>query len=253
MQQRFVILTAPRSGSNMLVSILDAHPQITCFGELMRKTAPDMARDGYRGALKALSRVDPRFRDDEVRFNEAAAFLDEAFTKLASSSIVGFKLMLAQHKDLMRQLIDDPTWTKIVLRRANTLAAYSSEKIAKITGQGSVREGTEVKRAKALFEPKPFGRFMKRRKQQYEGVYSRLEASSQTYLDLEYLELVSGDGVRRILDFLGADPNRAAPPRTIKRNPSNLLERFENPDDVACYLRNNGLSEWQSEGAVQKA
>lgn len=250
MQRQFVILTAPRSGSNMLVSVLDSHPDITCFGELMRKTPPNMVNDGYRGALKTLEEIHPRFREDEVRLGAPREFIKEVFSKVATGHIVGFKLMLRQHPTLLEQLVDDPSWAKIVLRRDNALAAYSSEKIAKITGQGSVRVGAEVKSAKCPFDRKAFARFVQRRNRQYEHVQKRLKAANVNWLDVEYRELGAQDGLQRILEFLGADPRYAAAPKTVKRNPSDILERFEEPNEVAKYLEENGLIEWKIEGAA---
>ena len=231
----------------MLVSLLDAHPEIHCFGELMRRTPGWMLRDGYSGALRSLERVDPKYRDDAVRFEIPRAFVDEVMAKLATEPIVGFKLLLAQHPDFMDELIADPGYTKILLYRANALASFSSGRIAKATGQGSAHKNTEIKRAKVTFKEYDFRRYLKRRERHYEGVRQRLAASGQAYLEIEYLDLVAGSAVPQAVAFLGADPAVALQPRTIKRNPSNLLERFNNPDTVQTVLTAMGAEHWAVE------
>jgi LPS sulfotransferase NodH len=246
-QKRFVVLAMPRTGSNMLVSLLDTHPEIDCFGELMRPTPDWMLRKGYRGALRNLEHVDPKYRDDAVRFANPWPFVEELVAKCATKPIVGFKLMLMQHPQFMDELIADAGYAKILLHRANPLAAYSSGEIAKVTGQGTARKGMEVKRAKVTFEEDDFRRYLELRDRRYEDVRRRLAASGP-YLEVEYLELVAGDAVPRVVDFLSAKTSVELQPETIKRNSSNLLERFNNPDAVQTLLTALGTEHWAVEG-----
>jgi LPS sulfotransferase NodH len=245
--QRFVVLSSQRSGSNMLRSLLNAHPEVTCFGELMRRTPRKMRNQGYRGALRALEHVDEKFRTDSVRFSHPRTFIDEVMAKLVTTPVAGFKLMLNQHPQFMSELIGDPTYAKILLYRANHLASYSSEKIARATGQGALRTGMDVKRAKVRFRKGEFRRFLKTRAQQFEDVREQLAAAGGNYLEIEYLELVEGNGVSQVLEFLGADPAHDVKPKTVRRNPSNLLERFDNPDDVLKELAAMGAERWAIE------
>jgi LPS sulfotransferase NodH len=247
MQRRFVILTLQRSGSNMLRSLLNEHPEVTCFGELMRRTPRRMRSQGYRGALRVLEHVDQKYQTDSVRFGHPRGFVDEVMTKLATTPIVGFKLMLNQHPKFMSELIGDPTYAKILLYRANHLASFSSEKIARATGQGAARTGMDVKSAKVRFRKGEFRRFLKAREEQFEDVRRQLAAAGGGHFEIEYLELVEGDGVVRILDFLGAECACEIKPRTIRRNPRDLLKRFDNPDDVLKELASMGAERWTTE------
>lgn len=248
MVSRFVVLSMPRTGSNMLVSLLDGHPAISCFGELMRKTPQWMREQGYRGALRNLEYVDPRFREDAVRFAEPRAFVDAVIAaRAATAETVGCKLMLNQHPAYLAELVDDPCYAKILLHRANPLAVYSSGKIAKATGQGTARKGTVVKRAKVPFDKAEFQRFLSSHRRLYSDVRRRLAASGTAHLEVEYLDLIGGHAVPEIVAFLGADPAQALQPETIKRNPSDLLERFDNPDDVRAALKEMNAEEWTVE------
>jgi hypothetical protein len=241
------MLTLQRSGSDMLRSVLDAHPEVTCFGELMLKTPRDMSQQGYRGTLRILERVDPKFRRDSVRFAHPRAFVDEVMAKLATTPVAGFKLMLNQHPQFMRELIGDPTYTKIFLYRANHLASYSSHKIAKATGQGAASIRMKVKRAKVTFFKGEFRRFVNRRERLLTSARGQLAKTGENYLEIEYLELVNGDGISDVLNFLGVDPTYEVKARTLRRNPSNLLERFNNPEEVQKALTDMGIEHWSTE------
>jgi hypothetical protein len=245
--QRFVLLSSQRSGSNMLRSLLNEHSEVTCFGELMRKTPLRMRARGYRGALQALEHVNKKYRSDSVRFAHPRDFVDDVMAKLATTPIVGFKLMLNQHPSFMSDLIADPAYAKIFLYRANHLASFSSEKIARATGQGAARTGADIKRAKVRFRKGEFRRFLKTREERFEDVRKQLASASGGHFEIEYLELVEEDGVGRVLDFLGADSACEIKPRTVRRNPSNLLERFDNPDDVLEELTSMGAERWATE------
>jgi LPS sulfotransferase NodH len=246
--QRFVVLTSQRSGSNMLRSLLNEHPEVTCFGELMRRTPRRMRSQGYRGALRTLERVDEKYRTDSVRFGHPREFVDDVMAKLATTPIVGFKLMLNQHPGFMSELISDPTYAKILLYRANHLASFSSEKIARATGQGAARTGMDIKRAKVRFRKGEFRRFLKTREEKFEDVRKQLAGAGGGHFEIEYLELVEEeDGIARVLKFLGAESACEIKPRTVRRNPTNLLERFNNPEDVLKELASMGAERWATE------
>ena len=89
-KNKFVIVTSQRSGSNMLVSMIDSHPQIRCFGELMRVTPDWMKRDGYRGVLRMLEKVDPVYRDDTFRFAHSHDFVNAVFSLAPNRQLYGF-------------------------------------------------------------------------------------------------------------------------------------------------------------------
>ena len=75
MREKFVIVTNRRSGSNLLVSMLNSHPQIKCFRELMRATPRGMKKQGYRGVFRILDKVDDVYKNDRYRFGHPFEFL----------------------------------------------------------------------------------------------------------------------------------------------------------------------------------
>jgi hypothetical protein len=228
----------------MYVQILNSHPHIVCHGELLRKK-----NVGMRGALKVLKYIDKRFLSEQHR-QENPYELVESIFQLAGEEIrsVGFKLMLGQHRLFRDQLIADPAFLKILLHRHNILAVYSSDKIAKITGQGVVGRFKKVKKAKAKFDEKEFMKFWRRRLKQYALVQELAIRFSQPLLEVEYLSLVKGDGVDATVRFLGQDPSIGElKAHTKKRNPSSILDRFTNPKAVEKFIEKNDLEHWRYE------
>ncbi len=247
MATNFVIITNQRSGSNMLVSMLDSHPQIRCFGELMRVTPDWMKRDGYRGVLRVLDQVDQIYKEDQYRFQHPYEFVRAAFATAPKRDCYGFKIHLAQHPEFLSELIQDREWQLVVLQRENKLAQFSSSKIAEVTGQGNAPKGTRIVRARVEFKNKEFGRFLSQERKQWERVWSDIQTSGKDYFYLRYVDLVSKSAIQKLFKFLGVDPGFDVEPGTEKRNPSDILDRFTNREDVARTLEQMEKTEWSRE------
>jgi Sulfotransferase family len=247
MKNWFVIVTHQRSGSNMLVSMLNNHPEIRCFNELMRPTARWMKRDGYRGALRILEKVDAAFQKDRYRFGHPYEFVHAAFKTVPKKKLCGFKFHIVQHPKFLSRLIKDPDCKIIVLQRDNRLAQFSSKKIARITGQGSIRKGTKVIHAVVKFRAWEFKRYVKRMEKEWKRVKLELSASGKQYLNLQYTDLFSRQVVHNMFEFLEVDPSVHVEPRTVKRNSSEILSRFSNPDKAAETIVRMGFEQWSHE------
>lgn len=227
----------------MLVSALDTHPRIRCHGELFRRNA-----SAAKGALRVLPSIDPFYMEEANRYARPKEYLAAVFALDPETDYIGFKQMLQQHVPLRNALIADPEVGKVLLYRENGLAAYSSDRIARVTGQGTVGRFGTVKTAKVPFKPKQFEAFQAKRARQYAVTRKRLAASGQDWLEVEYLEIARPEGIARVVAFLGADPQAELEVRTQKRNPSDILARFTNPRKVERYLAEHGLERWAHEG-----
>jgi LPS sulfotransferase NodH len=88
----FVVLATQRSGSTWVVDMLDSHPQVTAYGELMLSPEKDMMlpRDvEYFNQFLARTSARPRFL---VSHYLTLRFLDQVFSS-SRADAVGFKLM----------------------------------------------------------------------------------------------------------------------------------------------------------------
>lgn len=241
--KKFVILATPRTGSNMLVSALNSHPQINCHGELFRKNISSQPI----GSVKVINLVRKQFGDEKYRYNHPIEFLDDVIAASNNSAYTGFKLMLRQHRALVEELIKSDDYKKILLERSNLLAVYSSAKIAKITGQGDARRSATIRRAKIKFDVESFEKFCLRREKRYRNVKKLLNRAGQKFHKIEYNDLRTIKGLRKVLDFLEVDANEKLSIETRKRNNDSIIERFSNPEFVNDYLKNKELDDWCTE------
>ena len=246
-KNKFVIVTNQRSGSNMLVSMINSHPDIKCFGELMRITPDWMKRDGYRGALRILEKVNHVYRDDVYRFSHPYDFVNAVFSTAAKKNIYGFKQHMDQNSDFLYSLIKDPGWKILLLQRENKLAQYSSQKISQVTGQGNAPRGTKILRTKVEFKEKEFKNFVKRKEKEWNVVRQKLESIDEDYYTIKYTDLNSRSASGSILEFIGVDSSFQMVPGTEKRNSSDVLSRFSNPENTLKVLKQMRCSEWVEE------
>jgi hypothetical protein len=238
--QRFVIFAHTRTGSYNLVSLLDSHPQIDCHGELLQPVGPPFSRH-----TSIIGQMEDRYHSFEYRRLHYEGFLEHVFKR--SDCIVGFKLIAIQHMPAMVYCIMEPTIKVIYVYRDNLLAAYSSEQIAKKTGQNMVKTDDTVKRVKVVFDAKEFETRRQARESRHELYMELLKRSGSDYLTLEYNELVLRKTQNDILTFLSAsrvDLNTSY----RKRNTNDIVARYSNPDEVRSHLLEIGRPNWAMEG-----
>ncbi|MEM6334421.1 MAG: sulfotransferase [Planctomycetota bacterium] len=251
MSDRFVILTAPRSGSNMLVGLLEQHPEVRCFGELMRST-PRWFPEGTRvprpdSVLHLFRLLEDRYPSDAARFSDPGGFLEAAFATRPGGAVYGFKQHLQQQPELAARLIADRRYALILLRRENALAQYSSEKIARRTGQGSAKRGEVVVKATVAFDAGEFGRYVEQWERRWAWVLGLVEASGRSSARVSYEDLVSGDGAARVFAQLGLQKPAGLEPVTQRRNSPRIAERFDDPAAVVEAVTAMGRAGWLEE------
>lgn len=124
--RRFVVLGIARTGSTLLVNLLNAHPQVMAFGELFRQT-DEVGWDvgpfaSYRSpGLVALYRADP------------VAFLEKGVFRRwpRDCAAVGFKLFYYHAREAQRAAVwdylrGDRGLLVLHIKRRNRLAQYLS-------------------------------------------------------------------------------------------------------------------------------
>ncbi|MGV6804687.1 MAG: hypothetical protein ACWA49_10810 [Ruegeria sp.] len=254
--RRFIIVSKQRSGTNHFVSLLKSHPQIASFGEIFR--------DGFKVSefignhFAHYEKFDSRVSDPNRFLDDLEAFVKtDAYQKYRSDSqnyphsndeidILGFKVFPKQFLPVS-QIANRDGLKVIRLERTNLLACYSSNRIAKATGQGSVGVRQEVERAKIDFDPEDFERFVAFHCSRDEDVDQALEViPDSNVFHMKYTEVNSEDVLKNLLTFLEVAP-RPMTSLTQKRNPSRIVERFNNPEEVIAYLERHDRTEWLEE------
>ena len=139
---RFIILSGPRTGSNLLARSLNSHPEVTCFGEVFNFMIDFVmynveGYDNLNPADLALQRRDP------LQLLRQRVFGAHSQRTRA----VGLKFHYDQlwgHQDLQDGLTGDKGLRVLHLQRRNLLRALISLKIAEQTGVWVVPTGRKL-------------------------------------------------------------------------------------------------------------
>jgi LPS sulfotransferase NodH len=105
----FFILTAPRSGSTVLVQTLDKHPQIFCAGELFHQSDKIYHPEWHYPfwgikKKKGFSRLIFSGANYIKGYFSGVAHIKKFYTSRDEKDVRGFKLMIHQVKDFPNRL-----------------------------------------------------------------------------------------------------------------------------------------------------
>jgi len=233
---RFVILAAPRSGSNFLCSLLNSHPEILCHHEVYNPSGIYYALEQRNGSLD-LGTI-------EERDHDPLAFLESLWFASLGHRCVGFKMTRGQNEQVLTKVLEDREVRKIVLHRGNRIKTYVSTLVALQSGQWEVYSEAD------LIEPEPKIELnvpdLRRHIAENDAYYARIDnairASGQSALNVTYEDLGGSDEHSRLLDYLGVGC-RSVPlvALSIKQNPSDLRRLVANYDEVLKALQDSEL------------
>jgi hypothetical protein len=235
---RFVVLAAPRTGSNWLCTLLDSHPEVLCHHEIFNPGGLHYSLRLRDGSFD-LGSVAERDRAPE-------AVLERVWRHSLGHPAVGFKLNRGQDERVFRQVLADPGVLALVLHRRNRVRAFVSEQIAERTGHwesylGSGGEAGSGPR-RLVVEAAALRAGVERNERYYAALEAALRAAAKPALTLVYERLAEPGERRRLLRFLGvADRPELLSGATRKQNPYPLRELIANFAQLAAGLRGSDL------------
>ena len=219
--QRFVILCLGRTGSSHLVDLLDSHPQIRCYSEILNEIFPTAAPEGWIGDA-----------DTDDAAVHATALLAEPIPGI---EVAGFKLPLNSiwdHPETRDWLAGDPDVSVIRLRRRNGLAMLVSRRLVRASLVSQSIHGEYVD-TKIRIEPRPCLRALERIETENREL-DELAAGHPT-IDVDYEDLGSPQTQERIQRSLGVAPEPLSS-RFERLRKRSLRETIENWDELAAAL-----------------
>ncbi|MHC5063372.1 MAG: sulfotransferase [Planctomycetota bacterium] len=227
--ENFIILSDSRSGSTLVVSLLNSHGQVRCEGEVFHQNEPKKifwraARPGETTAEELALRD-----SDPGAFLEKYVFSQESADELAT----GFKLFY-HHASLPQWL---PVWDFLEARkslkvihliRENQLERILSNKIAMTTNKwfSLKSEGADAPPVVTLDEKTCYQEFQASATKQAKF---RSQFSGHPMLEIAYEDLVADREASnsRILEFLGVE-NRPMFTGLKKQNTRKLSDAIGN-------------------------
>jgi LPS sulfotransferase NodH len=236
---RVVVLTVPRTGSTMLCGLLGQFERAEMHFELFHETEIQF-REGPVTDPKA-------FR---VRNTDPVAFAEDIFAGAwrRGASLVGFKLFAFHDHRVLRRTVEDERTKIIVLSRSNTLAQYSSRRLAEATGAWQLEAGAKPERVWIPFDVGDFEAFEQAIHRRMREITVLLSEFGRQALFVEYTALRQDACIDRISDFLGLPAPISLLPTTVRQNPVRTIDRFKNREEVLNYLRARDRLAWAQGG-----
>jgi len=226
---KFVVVAMARTGTNALISALRQHPKCYTDFELFHdKQIP--------GPLGEKFSLEERDQDPHGFLDEAVA---EALHRKPAMHSYGFKIFFEHNDALLSELITDPAWPVVLLRRENTLDQFLSLCIAVDTNVWNSKGGNA--KAKILFKEKDFLFFKNRVDGFYADVERQLAAAAQPFWRFGYRDITEGN-YGPLCEFLGLEEPHNLAPMLKKQNPVGTADKVENPDEVCHVLAKLGLT-----------
>jgi LPS sulfotransferase NodH len=238
----YVILCQGRTGSTYLVRLLRSHPGVVSHGELFHPRAI------YYGDRKA--RMDAEAL--AARDADPVAFLEALQAAPPPGVPVGFKIFPSHSAIIFEHVRARTELRRILLRRDNLLAQFSSGRIAERTGRFTQPDGSP-EGVRIHFDEREFLRFVQRVAEERALLEAAARADGNAgaepprILSLEYRELFAPGIETRLAHFLDIRclPLRAE--QLVRQNTGRIPERFEDPRAVRKFLVRYGRSDWAEE------
>lgn len=231
---RFVILAVPRSGSNMLCTLLHSHPAVLCHHEVFNP-------GGIFYAVPLRGTLDLGTRDERDR--NPLGFLRRIWQTPLGRAAVGFKMTHRQNEAVYRHVLADAGVRKIVLRRRNRLRTYVSRLLAERTGVWEAYRPEDLPRARqrVRVDPDALCEHLAFNEAYYTEVEQALRAAGQQSLGVHFEEL-NRPGMRaQLLRFLGVGP-ASLRVQSVRQNSPDLRDLVVNYDEIEAALRGTELA-----------
>lgn len=229
----FIIIAAPRTGSNHFCTLLNGAPGVVAHYEILHPHGVWFAGD--TGAAATLGEITVEERDADLsRFLWRVKNAD-------GCRAVGCKIFPGHSPDLTRRLLADRLVKKVVLYRQNLLAMYASTQIA--AASNKFHHAADDRQAH--FDGEDFEAFAQSTRAWYHSCTSTLAESGQAFFFVPYEMLSSASLIAGAQSFVSGRPsNGAAQSDHAKMGAQDVLARFSNREDVQSYIEANGFAHW---------
>jgi hypothetical protein len=237
---KFVIVGVRRTGTTLIRTTLDSHPDIRCFGASFRmggrltQSEGESFEHSYQKYLSgSLVR---RMRDFIAPRHMVYEYLD-ALLNVPGKKAVGFKLLAydyPQYPTVIKYLHEN-NFRVIHVVRSNLLKTLISRHVKKVRRFGKAT--TEVKRTQIALREDRLLKDLRKLEQQNEAWVA--EAKGLPYMRTTYEDFVANkeQELQRMLEFLDVEfrPDLQSP--LVKVNPDDIRSIITNYDAVADTLR----------------
>lgn len=236
MTTKFAIISIPRTGSSYLVTSLQKHPEVTCHGEIFHPKVEWHILDNVRDRINLMARN-----------HKPIEFVNEILDLDLGNIAVGFKIFKGHNDKALDYILKESSIKKIILKRNNIIASFSSLKLAQETNIWNVKYKMETSHKSIQFDGKEFKKYYHEIQKIYAYYKEVLEATNQSYLSISYAEHIMTNRIDVVYDFLCLNKKTSCHSDFQKLYTSDILARFGNPEEVITWLERNGHTDWLKE------
>ena len=239
-KKKFVLIGTPRVGSNYLISRINQHPDILCHYELysvnhVYTAFPEhYTNKGGKGEI---------YKDKNYRDRNPLEFLNKIYAD-SSASATGFNIFPKQNDLVLEHVINNPDIYKIFIQRKNLLNSYLSLQIATKHNAWNSLKSSKIPLKDKVFHLDciDFELYIQGTRSFYSRLKDQLLTSGQTYLAVEYEELVkNSDALLNIFEYLNQTPYISETATVFKKENNNqVFEIVSNYQELYDFCRNKG-------------
>ncbi len=218
-KSNFIIITHPRSGAHLIISLLNSHPEIECVDEVFNKLNADECNLHYQKYLNSEQNI---------------------------TQIKGFKIPYhfwnTKKNDIWIKAKNNPEFKIIHLSRSNLIRAYVSYEIAEKTKVWyGKKEQPKLIDKKIIIDPKHCLQWMNQTIHQQK--ISEYEFRYHISFTLTYENfLFDNNKSIEMLKFLDVDTHHQLTTRMKKQNPEPLHQLIINYDEFENSIRKSRWS-----------
>jgi len=240
----FVLLSTQRSGSTWVVDMLNSHPAVTAYSELLLENASGKPE---WGGAKDLDFWNDYYRTEHARRSGVTRreilydYLDQVYAPRTNCSVIGFKLMYGQfgaYPELLEYM--KRREIKIVhLIRGNLLDILLSKESASLRDIFHSRVEEQSSKISIHLDTRQLVKQLETQLGDTEKARKTFQGTVLSYMEVLYEDLVS-DTARfdHILRFLGVSNTRAMLNSSLKKlNRAPHRDLIENYESVETVLR----------------
>jgi LPS sulfotransferase NodH len=244
--QPAVLLAAARTGSHLLLNLLNSTGRVFFDAEIMN--VGKISVFGHDLPIERSAHLNRLRADDPAAF--ARVMLGRSYhldgRRLDEVRVRGFKLFAEQHPALARWAMADPSVRIVHLFRANLLAEYASLLTAMEHGHwvgGAQRPQPQPQRID--FDAPRFLRFIAAKTAHWSRLREQCARREGGFVEIEYAG-IDRAGIARVLQHLGVEDNGAEMSSLglPRQGADRVIDRFADPDTVMRCLEAIGHEAW---------
>ncbi len=243
--QPAVLLAAARTGSHLLLNLLNSTGRVFFDAEIMN--FGKISVFGHDLPIERSAHLNRLRADDPADF--ARVMLSRSYhldgRRLDDVRVRGFKLFPEQHPALARWAIADPSIRIVHLFRGNLLAEYASLLTAMENGHW-VGGAQSVKTPQRIdFDAPRFLRFVAAKTAHWSRLREQCARREGGFVEIEYAG-IDRAGIGRVLRYLGVEDDGAEMSSLglPRQGAERVIDRFAQPDAVMRCLEAMGQEQW---------